>query len=123
MCAFGTAVFYVPQVFVTDTVQLLLCQVAVGFMLGGTLTSVSALLATLAPPGRQGVVYGLDSSAVSVANSLGPMLGAGIAVLFGMRPIFLFAAGVYLLGALAVARLVPESAHGRGPVVPPGPLE
>ncbi len=108
VCALGAATFYAPQYFVTDTSQLLILQAVVGFLLGGTLTSLSAMLARVAPEGRQGAVYGVDASVVSVANSVGPMLGAGIAVGFGLRPVFLFSAGLFLLAGLAVARLMPK---------------
>jgi DHA1 family multidrug resistance protein-like MFS transporter len=107
LCSFAAAGLYVPLYFVTDATQLLICQTLTGFFLGGTITSLSAMLASLAPEGRQGAVYGVDASAVSFAQSVGPMLGATAAIAFGLRPSFLFAAGVFFLGGLLVARLVP----------------
>jgi DHA1 family multidrug resistance protein-like MFS transporter len=105
-CALGMAVVYVPQFFVTTPTQLLILQAATGAAMGGGLAAMGALLANLSPEGRQGAVYGLDWSAVSVANGLGPMIGVAVAVGLGLRASFLFAAGIYGLAALVVAGAV-----------------
>jgi DHA1 family multidrug resistance protein-like MFS transporter len=113
-CALGMAVVYMPQFFVTTPVQLLILQAAAGAVMGGGLAAIGALLANLSPEGRQGAVYGLDWSAVSAANGLGPMTGAAVAVGLGLRAPFLFAAGIYGLAALivmvAVSNCRPEQA-------------
>jgi DHA1 family multidrug resistance protein-like MFS transporter len=103
-CALGAAVLYAPQSSVTTPTQLLILQAATGVVLGGIVASVSATLANLAPKGRQGVVYGLDTSATSVARAVAPMIGAAIAAGLGLRFIFLFAAGIFALTALGMAR-------------------
>jgi len=107
-CAMGAALFYVPQFFVTTPTQLLVFQAGVGLAMGGTLAMVSAMLAALAPEGRQGAVYGVDASVVSAANAVGPMLGASLAAGLGLRSVFLCAAAVFGLAALGVASLVPR---------------
>ncbi|MBC8263008.1 MAG: MFS transporter, partial [Anaerolineales bacterium] len=105
-CALGAAVLYAPQFLVVTTTQLLILQAASGVAMGGIMASVSATLAQLAPEGRQGVVYGLDSSANSVARAIAPLAGAAIATGLGIRYIFLCAAGVFALAALGTARLL-----------------
>jgi DHA1 family multidrug resistance protein-like MFS transporter len=114
ICALGMAVMYIPQFFVTTPIQLLILQAAAGAAMGGGLATMGALLANLSPEGRQGAVYGLDWSAISVANGLGPMTGAAVAVGLDLRTPFLFAAGVYGLAALmivgAVSNRQPEQA-------------
>lgn len=105
-CVLGMAIMYVPQFFVTTPLQLLILQAAAGAAMGGGLAVMGALLANLSPEGRQGAVYGLDWSAVSAANGLGPMTGAAVAVGLGLRAPFLFAAGVYGLTALMVMATV-----------------
>ncbi len=114
-CALGAAVIYVPQFFVTTPVQLLILQALTGAAMGGGLAAIGALLSNLSPEGHQGAVYGLDWSAVSAANGLGPMTGATVAVGLGLREAFLFAAGFYGLAALmvmgAVSNRRPEQAR------------
>jgi DHA1 family multidrug resistance protein-like MFS transporter len=108
VCTLGVAVVFVPQFFVTNPWQLLLLQGLMGLVMSGVLASISALMANLAPEGRQGAVYGIDASVVSLANAAGPMLGSTIAVWFGLRAPFLLAAGVFFLAAVLGWWLVPR---------------
>ena len=105
VCALGAAALYAPQFFATTPTEVLILQGAAGMAMGGILASVSATLARLAPEGRQGMVYGLDSSAASVANAVAPMAGAAIAASLGLRFIFLCAAGIFVLAALGMIGL------------------
>ena len=105
-CALGAAALYAPQFLVVTPTQLLILQATAGVATGGIMASVSATLAQLAPEGRQGVVYGLDSSANSVARAIAPMAGAAIAAGLGLRYIFLCAAGVFALAALGMTGLL-----------------
>ena len=105
-CALGAAALHAPQFFVTTPTQLLILRGAAGVALGGILASVSATLANLAPEGRQGVVYGVDTSATSVARAIAPMAGAAIAAGLGLRYIFLCAAGIFALAALGMIGLL-----------------
>ena len=114
-CTVGTAILYVPQFFVTTPWQLLVLQGAVGLVMSGVLASTSALLATLAPEGRQGAVYGVDASVVSAANAVGPMLGASIAATVGLRAPFLLTAGVLALAAGLVWLWVPRDRKEKSP--------
>lgn len=114
-CAVGTAILYVPQFFVTGPWQLLVLQGAVGLVMSGVLASISALLATLAPEGRQGAVYGVDSSVVAMANAVGPMLGATVAAMVGLRASFLLTAAILALAAGLTWLLVPESQQTESP--------
>jgi DHA1 family multidrug resistance protein-like MFS transporter len=109
VCALGAAVLYAPQFLVTTPTQLLILQSAAGVTMGGILASVSATLANLAPEGRQGAVYGIDSSARSLSNAIAPLAGAAIAADLGLRFTFLCAAGIFALAALGMAVITKES--------------
>jgi len=98
----AAALFYLPQAFVPTAFWLVPWQLLSGFAVGGTLSTLTALLVQYSPAGREGVVIGLDSSAVGLANAIGPMLGASVAVELGLRAPFLVAAAVLGLGALIV---------------------
>jgi DHA1 family multidrug resistance protein-like MFS transporter len=110
--ALAASIFYVLQAAVTNLAQLILLQVCVGFALSGTISSLTALLATLAPEGQQGAAYGLDTSVVSGANALGPMMGASLAIALGNRATFLLAAGVFILATLLIGGFLPERPLG-----------
>jgi DHA1 family multidrug resistance protein-like MFS transporter len=115
-CTVAGVILYVPQFFVTTAWQLLILQGAVGLVMSGVLASISALLATLAPEGRQGAVYGVDASVVSAANAVGPMLGASVAAAIGLRAPFLLTAGTLALAAGLVLVLVPRKEQGKSPI-------
>ncbi|MEJ2211874.1 MAG: MFS transporter [Anaerolineae bacterium] len=115
VCAFLAGVFYVPQFFVTTPWQLLGLQALVGLVMSGVLAAISALEANLAPEGHQGAVYGVDSSAVSAANAVGPLLGASVAAAAGLRMPFLLSAGAFFVAVGAAWALVPRSQTATSP--------
>jgi MFS family permease len=115
VCTAGAAILYVPQFLVTSAWQLLILQAAVGFVMSGVLASISALLANLAPEGRQGAVYGVDASMISIANGIGPMLGATMAATLGLRSPFLLSGLALGLASLLAWRLVPSSVNNESP--------
>lgn len=110
LCALGSAALHLPQYFVRDIPALILLQAGSGFVMGGTVTALSATLAALAPAGRQGTVYGVESTVTSVANAVGPMLSTALAVAGGLRMPFLGAATLFALAGLVTARLLSRPA-------------
>ena len=113
-CTALGAILYIPQFFVTTPWQLLILQGAVGLAMSGVLTSISALLANLAPEGRQGAVYGVNASVISTANAVGPMLGASIAAVVGLRAPFLLTTGGLVLATGLAWLLAPKSGQENG---------
>ncbi len=106
ICLSGLAVFYLPQSLVTSPIQLGVLQVVSSFLMAGVLASVSALLARLVPEGRQGAVYGVNTTIVAGANAVAPMLGASVAIWWGLRSIFVVASGLFVVGGLVAVRLL-----------------
>jgi DHA1 family multidrug resistance protein-like MFS transporter len=95
----AASVFYALQAMATNLNQMMLLQAGLGMALAGTLAATLALLATLTPDGQQGSVYGVDTSVMSVANALGPLLGTSLAVMIGIRASFGLAAGMLSLAS------------------------
>jgi DHA1 family multidrug resistance protein-like MFS transporter len=108
-CAVVSVVCYLPQSLVEGPVGLIALQAGAGLAMGGILASVSAALARLAPEGREGIVYGVDSSVVSVANGIGPMVGSLMAAYWGLRTPFVAAAAVFALAGVAAFKVLPRS--------------
>lgn len=109
ICGLASAGFYLPYVLAASPSHVMLLQGLTGAAIGAMLALLSATLANLAPKGRQGAVYGIDTSVVSAANAIAPMLGAGLAVWAGLRATFVLAAGIFLVVSLLVVRLLPRS--------------
>ena len=77
--------------------------------MAGVLASVAALLANRVPEGRQGAVYGINTMIVAGANAFAPMIGASVAIWWGLRSTFLVASVFFLLCGLATLWLLPSS--------------
>ena len=100
--ALAAAVFYLPQSLVTAGWQLLFMQGLVGVAMGGLIPAVTALLAQASPPGKEGMVYGLDNSIGATARAVSPLMGAWVAVWFSQRATFV-ATGLVFLAMFCIA--------------------
>ncbi|MBS3750724.1 MAG: MFS transporter [Anaerolineales bacterium] len=107
-CALLSIVCYTGQSLVERSLWLAPFQIGIGLAMGGILASVRALLADLAPEGREGVVYGVENSVSSVANAIGPMTGSALAAAIGLRAPFLAASLVFGGAVLAILKLLPR---------------
>ena len=108
-CMAGLVLFYLPQAFVVNPLQLGILQFVAGFLMAGVLASVAALLATRVPEGRQGAVYGVNTMIVAGANAFAPMVGASVAIWWGLRSVFIVAAALFLLSGLVTLWLLPAT--------------
>ena len=121
-CTLGASLLLIPQAFALQVWQLFLLRALVGACVGGTFPLVSAAIATAIASERQGAAYGLHNSARAVGRALGPMLGAAVATMLGFRAVFLAAAVLFGLAAVAVLALVsnrpsserPATGHAAG---------
>jgi DHA1 family multidrug resistance protein-like MFS transporter len=110
-CAGLACVILAAQALAQTPMQLLAWRTAGGFALGGILASVSALQASLAPKGRYGAVYGVDTSLSAAANAVSPMIGAALSTTFGLPSVFVGAAVIYGLTVALTAFAVPKPAE------------
>jgi DHA1 family multidrug resistance protein-like MFS transporter len=108
VCTFLAALFYLPQSLVTTGWQLLALQALVGVALGGVSPILSSLLASYTEPGEAGAAYGLDNSVNAGSRAVAPMLGAAVAVAFGMRATFLATGLLFLASTVIALRLLPD---------------
>lgn len=111
ICLFGAGLAFILQSLVQSSWQLIILQLLYGALLGGVITSISALLAIFTEKGDEGIVYGLDGSVNAGARMIGPLLGFAISSLLGMRMVFAFAGTLYLIAtALAFTFLSKRTA-------------
>jgi DHA1 family multidrug resistance protein-like MFS transporter len=106
--AITAALLFLPQAFVTEAWQLILLYGLAGAATGGLVSSPSALLAQFTDPGEEGAVYGLDNSVVAGARAVAPLIGAGLAVWFGYRGVFVAVAVIMVTLMVLAARGLPE---------------
>ena len=82
------------------TVQLLQ-----GVAVGGRLAILSSFIARVAPEGRTGTAFGLDSAAVSLSNAIGPSFGGWLADTYTLRTPFYIGGALMLLSSFGVFKL------------------
>jgi MFS transporter, DHA1 family, multidrug resistance protein len=99
-CLAGAAAMYVAQGFATATWQMVAMRFVLGLFTGGLMPAANGLIARSIPKEAQGRVFGLTTTAISIGNTLGPLVGGSVAAGFGIRAVF------PLTGALLAADLV-----------------
>ncbi|MBN1979202.1 MAG: MFS transporter [Anaerolineae bacterium] len=107
--AVAAGVFYLAQSFVTQAWHLLVLQALAGVSIGGIVPSVSALLNGYSQPGKEGAVYGLDSSVQAAARTVAPLAGTAVASWVGLQAPFAVAGFLFFVTAALVARWLPGS--------------
>jgi DHA1 family multidrug resistance protein-like MFS transporter len=100
ICSVIGFVFFFPQAFVNDVWQLLALMFLGGIAVGGLVAAPSALLTHFTERGEEGAVFGLDNSVVAAARAIAPLLGSGIAAIFGLRVAFIVAS--VLIGTVVI---------------------
>lgn len=109
LCSGASVALYALMSGVRTPAQLAALRALAGITAGGILASVSALQASLAPAGRYGAVYGVNTSLMAAANAVSPMIGAGLAASWGLPSVFLGSAMMYGLGTVVAALVLPHS--------------
>lgn len=98
--AIGAGLIYLPMSLAQEPWHLITLQAIFGLFAGGLIPAANALVARVTPDSQRGVVFGLMNTAGSVGGFAGPLMGAGMAGLFGIRATFLLTGVVLLLMAL-----------------------
>lgn len=78
----------------------------------------NSLIALSVSQSEQGMAYGLQQSANSLGNTLGPLIGAGLASLIGLKAVFPAGAALFILAGVAVVKLLPDLSKREPPVDP-----
>jgi DHA1 family multidrug resistance protein-like MFS transporter len=104
LCLVAAAACHLLQAGAGDVRHLLILSALSGLALGGAVSALSAALAEAAPEGRQGTVFGLQSSVHSLANAVGPLLSGALAAGRGLRIPFLVAGVTFALASALLAR-------------------
>lgn len=104
----GTCLVYLPPVWATTVAQSTIYIALTGLFNGGIMTSSNSLLSLAVLPNQQGTAFGVGQSAYALGMGLGPVIGGAFGSLLGLRYVFIFAAGMYLLAGLLVIKVLPK---------------
>ncbi|MEK8126382.1 MFS transporter [Paenibacillus filicis] len=98
-CLVGAAIASVPQALVHNVWQLFAARFFLGIFLGGLLPTVNALIRKHTPSGMESRSYSFNSSALSLGNMLGPVVGGAVSGIITLQQIFLFSGVLLLINA------------------------
>jgi MFS transporter, DHA1 family, multidrug resistance protein len=102
-------VLYFPQAGAQSPLQFTLAMGLFGVALGGIMPTASAIVASLAPMERRGIIYGWTNSAMSVGAFIGPIGGTMIAAFIDLRIAFVFLGISMLVTAIYIWFALPKS--------------
>jgi MFS transporter, DHA1 family, multidrug resistance protein len=89
VCLAGAAVLFIPQALVHNVWQLFAARFGLGIFMGGLLPTVNALIRKYTPEGMESRSYSFNTSALSLGNMTGPVVGGAISGILNIREIFI----------------------------------
>lgn len=112
-------VLYFPQAAAQSPGQFIVAMGLFGVALGGVMPTASAIVASLAPMERRGIIYGFTNTAMSIGAFIGPIGGTMLAAFIDMRFAFGFLGVSMLLTAAWIWYALPKSLDRQRPVTTP----
>lgn len=88
VCLVGASVMFIPQALVHNVWQLFAARFGLGIFMGGLLPTVNALIGKYTPMGMESRSYSFNSSALSLGNMSGPVIGGAASGYLNIREIF-----------------------------------
>ncbi len=120
VCAAGAGAAYLGQRFVDDVTLLALLRFASGAFVAGVVPAAFSAAARNSPVEKRGAAQGVTFSVVVLARATAPLGGGMLGAKFGLGPLFVLAAVLMFLTALAALRSSADVPSGSGPGAPPG---
>ncbi|MCD1259026.1 MFS transporter [Paenibacillus athensensis] len=104
LCLIGAALMFVPQALVHNVWQLFAARFGLGVFMGGLLPTVNALIRKYTPSGMESRSYSFNTSALSLGNMIGPVVGGSVSGWFNIRELFVVSCVLLALNAFWVYR-------------------
>lgn len=92
ICLAGSAVLFIPQALVHNVWQLFAVRFGLGIFMGGLLPTVNALIRKYTPEEMVSRSYSFNTSALSLGNMSGPVVGGALSGYLNIREIFILSA-------------------------------
>ncbi|MCZ2260448.1 MFS transporter [Sporosarcina sp. G11-34] len=89
--------FVIPQAFVTELWQLIICRLLFGIAVGGMIPITAALVRREAPIDIQGEMMGYNTSFRFLGNIIGPIFGGIVSGFIGISSVFIVTSSLFLI--------------------------
>jgi DHA1 family multidrug resistance protein-like MFS transporter len=100
ICLVGAALMFIPQALVNNVWQLFAARFGLGIFMGGLLPTVNALIGKYTPVGMESRAYSFNTSALSLGNMSGPVVGGSMSSYLHIREIFYVASFLLLCNSV-----------------------
>jgi MFS family permease len=100
VCLVGASLMFIPQALVHNVWQLFAARFGLGIFMGGLLPTVNALIGKYSPMGMESRAYSFNTSAMSLGNMTGPVVGGAISGLLIIQQIFIISSVLLMLNAI-----------------------
>ncbi|OXS62626.1 MFS transporter [Cohnella sp. CIP 111063] len=103
-CLAGSAVMTIPQAFADSVGMLLVFRFLLGCFMGGLIPTVNALVRQYTPDGKESRAFGFNTSALSLGNMMGPVVGGALSGWIGIEGLFILAGVLLFLTCIWATR-------------------
>jgi DHA1 family multidrug resistance protein-like MFS transporter len=100
VCLVGASLMFIPQALVQNVWQLFAARFGLGIFMGGLLPTVNALIGKYTPMGMESRAYSFNTSALSLGNMTGPVVGGAISGLLTIQQIFIISSVLLMVNAI-----------------------
>ncbi|WP_372631778.1 MFS transporter [Cohnella sp.] len=104
ICLAGSAVMTIPQAFADSVGMLLVFRFLLGCFMGGLIPTVNALVRQYTPDGKESRAFGFNTSALSLGNMMGPVVGGALSGWIGIEGLFILAGVLLFLTCIWATR-------------------
>ncbi len=93
---------FLPIYLISTPFQFIILRVLTGFFVGGIIPAFNSFITEIIPNRARGKAFGFTSSAYSLGNAFGPLMGGIIGSYIGFREVFFFSAFIFLICGLGI---------------------
>ncbi|RED84318.1 MULTISPECIES: MFS transporter [Cohnella] len=114
ICLAGSAVMTIPQAFADSVGMLLVFRFLLGCFMGGLIPTVNALVRQYTPDGKESRAFGFNTSALSLGNMMGPVVGGALSGWIGIEGLFILAGVLLFLTCIWATRALRSRQRANG---------
>lgn len=110
----GAGAMFIPQAFAGSVGELLVWRFLLGCFMGGLIPTVNTLIRQYTPDGKEGRAFSFNTSALSLGNMVGPVIGGALSGFIGIEGLFIMSAVLLFLTFVWALRTLGGSSAARG---------